>query len=84
MPFTVVYSSKALDQLANAWMKALDKNALANAANGLERALKNDHLKAGRHLSEGLWIAQWPPLLAYFEVSADDRLVTITDFEILE
>jgi len=83
MPFTVVFSLVALSQLAVAWLNAADKKAFSVAEESLERLLRNDPESAGRHLSEGLWPVQSSPITLYYEIFPDDRLVRVTDVEIV-
>ncbi len=76
MRFTVVWLPTAEDQLALIWLQAPDQQAVADAANRIERALQtNAHLKGQMH--EDLRIYVDAPLAVAYEVSLDDRLVEI-------
>ena len=81
MPFTVVFSPGALAQLSDAWLAVSDKAAFSAAEERLERLLRRDPQQIGRHLSEGLWMAQMPPITLFFEILVEDQLVRVTEID---
>jgi hypothetical protein len=77
MKYTVVNAPVADHQLADIWLKAPDRQNVADAFNRIESLLKHDaHLK-GREHPDGWRGLIEPPLAVTFRVSDDDRLVTI-------
>jgi plasmid stabilization system protein ParE len=76
MRFTVVWLPAAEDQLALIWIQAPDQQAVADAANRIERALQSNADRKGV-LHEDLRIYFDLPLIVAFEVSLADRLVEI-------
>lgn len=77
MRFTVVNAPIADHELANIWLKATDRQAVADAFDRIESALKNDPQSQGREHSGGWRVLVVPPLAVAFRVSEDDRLVRI-------
>jgi hypothetical protein len=76
MKYTVVWTPPALDQLTRLWLQASDRNAVAEASNRTESALRFDPDKRGRTFPGGSVIFD-PPIAVAFKVSPDDRLVTV-------
>jgi hypothetical protein len=77
MKFTVVNAPVADLQLADIWLKAADRQGVADAFNRIEASLKFDaHLKGRQHAS-GWRVVVLPPLAITFPVSEADRLVRI-------
>jgi len=77
MKYTVVNAPVADHQLADIWLKATDRQGVADAFNRIESSLKHDaHLQGRRHPS-GWRVIVLPPLVVTFRVSEDDGLVTI-------
>lgn len=77
MKYTVVTAPVADQQLADIWLKAADRQAVADAFTRIESSLKyNAHLK-GREHPDGWRGLIETPLAVTFRVSEDDRLVRI-------
>lgn len=76
MRYTVAWLPDAEDELANLWNNAWDRQAVAGAANRMERSLLRDADQKGR-AKNGRRILIDPPLAVTFTVSPDDRLVTV-------
>jgi hypothetical protein len=77
MKYTVVLSPVAEHQLAEAWLQAPDKMRVTHAFDRIEKLLKEDaHLLGRVHPSGWRVIGIWP-IGVTFQVSDDDRLVTI-------
>jgi plasmid stabilization system protein ParE len=68
MPFTVVWLPAAQDALAEIWVQAADRQAVADA-DRIDRAL-------GR-AKDGYRVYADPPLAVGFEVSPDDCMVRV-------
>jgi hypothetical protein len=76
MRYTVVWLPSAEDELTLPWIQAPNRQAVANAANRIERALQTNPDRKGR-MHEGLYFYVDLPLAVFYEVSPDDRLVEI-------
>lgn len=80
MKYTVVWLPQALNRLADIWNRASDQQAVADASNWIERALRRDaHRKGLVHGDQRVYIRQ--PLAVTFEVSPDDCMVTVVRVE---
>jgi mRNA-degrading endonuclease RelE of RelBE toxin-antitoxin system len=77
MIFTVVWTPSADDELADIWNNAPDQQAVADAANRIERELRSRPLDKVQHVHEGLYVYLVKPLLVVCEVESDDRIVLI-------
>jgi hypothetical protein len=75
--FTVVWSEAAQDHLAQSWIDASDRNAVAQAGNAIDRELAVDPQNKGTEVSEGLRGLDVPPLRALFVVEEQDQLVRV-------
>ena len=77
MIYTVVGTPAADAKLAEIWNHAHDKQAVADAANRIDQALRHDPLTKVTHEHEGLYSYVIWPLAILCEVHPDDRLVLI-------
>lgn len=75
--YTVVWSPEAEARLAEIWMNFPDHQAIADAANAMDRLLAVDPATHGSPLSEGLRSLDVPPLHVLFFIQEDDRLVRV-------
>ena len=82
-PFTVTLHPDAEAGLATAWADAVDRGAVAAAADRLDRMLRVRPGTAGRELHEGLRTVKDGPLKFLFEVHPDDRWVHVTAVRLL-
>jgi hypothetical protein len=76
MRYTVTWLSIAEDELTNLWIQALDRQAVTDASNRMERTLGRDANQKGI-ADNGRRILIDPPLAFTFTVSPGDRLVMI-------
>jgi len=76
MKYPVFWKLFAETQLADIWIRASDKQAVTNASDEIDRRLRRDPNQIGTANPLGWRIIAQPPL-ATFEVSDDDRLVTV-------
>ncbi|HEY7309722.1 MAG TPA: hypothetical protein VH643_10225 [Gemmataceae bacterium] len=76
MRYTVTWLPDAEDKLADLWTQASDRQAVADAANRIERELLRDADRKGQE-DDGQRILVDRPLAVTFTVSPDDCLVTI-------
>ena len=77
MKYTVVNAPVADQQLADIWLKAADRQSVADAFNRIESSLKNDAHLQGREHPSGWRVMTVLPLVVAFHVSQDDRLVKV-------
>ena len=66
----------ARDELARLWNQGLDRQAIADAANSIDRELGIDPEQKGRPFGSKRFFRA-PPLVVAFEVIADDRLARV-------
>ena len=78
MIFTVVWLPAALGKLAGFWVNGPDRQAVADASNEIGRLLRIDAQARGLPFFERRMLAV-APLAVTFDVSLDDRLVTVAD-----
>jgi hypothetical protein len=79
MSWTVEYAPGIRREALELWAVGPDPAATRAAIDGIEARLAADPHAAGRHLSEGLWKAVVPPLVAGYTIDPDRHVVTITD-----
>jgi hypothetical protein len=71
---------EAESQLAAIWALAGSlRAAVTRAQDSAERKLTNDPVGFGRHLGEGLYRLNAPPLVIYYTIHPAERLVKITE-----
>ncbi len=71
---------EAENQLAAIWATAGPlRGAVTRAQDSAERKLTNDPVGFGRHLGEGLYRLDAPPLVIYYAIHPTDRVVRITE-----
>jgi hypothetical protein len=71
------YLPGAIQELADIWTGAPDRNAVTWAASVIDRQLQRDPQGVGRHLSEGLYQLHESPLLVYYTVDPVQRSVQV-------
>jgi hypothetical protein len=76
--FTVRWHPDALLLLAEAWMRANDRNAVTAAQAAVDRFLGDDPTQFGVEVSEGLWRIKIPPLMVYYTIDTVDLVVSVT------
>jgi predicted ATPase len=80
--YTVACTRDAEHALAQLWLRANDRSAVANAANEIERELRVDATTKGKTAPNGFMQLVVAPRSALFIVSEDDRTVTIWSFDL--
>ena len=75
--FTVSWRPEVQADLAEIWLVAADRREIAQAADRIDELLAKDPAHQGTELHEGLRAIAVDPLVAYFTVSEEDRLVTV-------
>ena len=77
MKFTVCWTQLAENDLADIWLKSFDRAAVTDAANRIDRILEQEAANAGAIRRDGNRHLIVPPLVVTFDVSPDDRNVTV-------
>jgi hypothetical protein len=77
-PFRVEWEPAAEDELARIWLRSSDPQAVTSAQAQADRLLARDPIKYGRHLSEGLYGIDVPPLMLTYTIDLKARLVEVT------
>ena len=77
MKYTVTWKPAAKDRLAEIWMAAPDRRAVASAANTIDRSLGDDPLRRGESRSGTCRILVVEPLAVVYDVHELDRLVKV-------
>jgi hypothetical protein len=75
--FRVEWEPAAEDELARIWLQASDPTAVTAAQAQGDQLLSRDPIKYGRHLSEGLYGIDLPPLTLTYTIDLANRLVEI-------
>jgi len=75
--FTVVWHDLAQDDLADIWLKSVDREAVTDATDAIDRQLTHDPQMQGTKVSERSRQLTVTPLQVLFRVSPSDRLVQI-------
>lgn len=76
MHYTVTWHPQAQDELARIWLEAVDRQAVTDAANEIDRQLTTSpEAKGVEFYGDRLFVAA--PLAVTFMVSSDDCLVQI-------
>jgi hypothetical protein len=78
MRWTVQWDPAAEDELARIWLRAADRGAVSAAQARADQLLSRDPLTNGRHLSEGLYQIDVPPLAISYTVDQARQLVVVT------
>jgi hypothetical protein len=77
MSWTVIYRATAQDDLAIIWLNAPDQQAVADAADEIDRLLASDPLNAGESRGGNTRIIVARPLTALYDIYPDDALVEV-------
>ena len=79
MNYTVLWKPAAQQELAQLWINAADRNALAAAADLIDALLKTDPQSQGESRHRDMRILICLPLVVNFKVSEPDRTVLVSD-----
>jgi hypothetical protein len=79
MNYTVLWKPAAQQELAQLWINAADRNALAAAADLIDALLHTDPQSLGESRHNDMRILICPPLAVNFKVSEPDRTVLVSD-----
>lgn len=75
--FKIVWRRTVLEDLADAWTGAPDRNAITSAVTAAERKLRWDPAGRASGQVEGLYFLIEPPLRIGFTIDSDARTVTV-------
>ena len=79
MIYTVIWRPAALEQLAEFWVSAADRQAITNAADDVDRKLRRDPVDQGESRDQNRRVFYVSPLAVMFEIDDDDRKVHVLD-----
>jgi plasmid stabilization system protein ParE len=77
MNWTVIYRPDAADDLTTIWLDATDRQAIAAAANSIDRQLGIAPFAAGESREGNSRILFEGPLTVFFDVDEQSRIVTV-------
>ncbi len=76
-PFRVEWEPAAEDELARIWLRSSDPDSVTAAQAHADQMLSRDPIKYGRHLSEGLYSMDAPPLILTYTIDTAARRVEV-------
>lgn len=77
MKWTVIYKPSAHNELADIWLNAADRQAIADAADEIDGLLQNSPIEASESRSGVTRIIIRRPLTVLFDLNEDDALITV-------
>ena len=77
MKWTVIYRPDAADELATIWIDSSDRQAVADAANAIDKQLAADPSSAGKSRDRNSRILCEGPLAVFFDINESDRIVSV-------
>ena len=77
-PFRVEWEPAAEDELARIWLRSGDPSAVTAAQAQADQLLSRNPIHYGRHLSEGLYSIDMPPLVLTYTIDPANQLVEVT------
>ena len=80
MIFTITWLPSAIQELADLWIHAPDRNAITDSANKIDRLLREDGHVKGQEFKNQKTLYE-PPLMITFSVRLDDRLIEVIQVE---
>jgi plasmid stabilization system protein ParE len=75
--FEVFWKRSARGQLADIWVKSSNRNAITDAVNSIDRALRSDPGEQGESREDDERVLMVTPLVVDFRVVDEDRRVEI-------
>jgi len=76
MKYTVVWLPSAINELADIYNEASDRQKVTQASNRIDQRLKYDPERQGQ-VMHGRWIIVEAPLVVTFAIYSDDCLVEV-------
>lgn len=77
MTFTVVWRPSAERNLAQAWLDAVDRQAVRDATDAIDALLRTAPDEVGESRASATRILTVSPLTVYYDVHHDDRVVAV-------
>jgi hypothetical protein len=77
MKYTVIWSPAAEAELADLWIKAKDRNVIAEAADEIDDLLRRDPREVGESRDDRVRVVVVSPLGVEFEVKEADLMVYV-------
>ena len=77
MIWTATWLKSARNHLADLWTQAPDRQAVTDAANFIDRTLRDDPYQFSQARGGKKRIMIVPPLAVLYDVSDDDRMATV-------
>jgi len=77
MKWTVTWVASAQNQLADLWVTATDRGAIADASNALDSMLRLNPFGVGESRSNNNRVAYLSPLGITYDVHDEDRIVKV-------
>ena len=81
--FTVVWTPDAVEQLADLWLRAANREVIVSVVESLDLELTVDPFWKSLELTEGLHYLDLPPIRAVFSVDSANRLVEVARIRLL-
>lgn len=81
--FIVDWLENALDELADAWSNAENKDAVNLAVDAIDEKLAESPIEFSDRMSEGLYFFTEPPLRIAFTVDEVSRMVKVVGLKML-
>jgi hypothetical protein len=81
--FTVVWSDDALDELAELWLKARDRQSISKSVAFIDAQLAGNPELKGKHILHGIRDLPVYPLRVLFTVSEADRLARVVHVSLI-
>jgi mRNA-degrading endonuclease RelE of RelBE toxin-antitoxin system len=83
MNYAVIWTKKAADQLAQAWIDATDRTAVQRASNRIDTMLAMDPRAHGESRRGNDRLLHEPPLAVYYRIDDSDRKVFVISVKLI-
>jgi hypothetical protein len=78
-----VWHAEATNELAEIWVESLNRNAVADSSNAVDRELKDAPASKGTELSEGSRALVSPPIQVLFVVREEERTAEVLPIKLI-
>jgi len=82
--YTVVWSAIARDQLAEIWLRTLNRGVITAGADTIDRRLADQPAECGEALADGQISMTVGFLRVFFQISEPDRSVEVYHVEVID
>ena len=83
MNYAVIWTKKAIDQLAQAWMDATDRTAVQRASSRIDALLGTQPRAHGESRRGNDRLLFEPPLAVYYRIDDSDRKVFVLSVKLI-